>query len=982
MKYLKYFFIALAIGFASIAYSQDTTANLTASVQTASGADINNATVTVTNSGTGLQRSAVSSGGSVRFAALPPGTYSVRASAPALETVTETIRVLAGGNSYSITMTSVNAEDLTVRGEIVKSYAFEVSETGINVDVEDLYTRTPQFRSLNSIVLLAPGTSEGDSAFSGLASINGSSSGENQYYVNGLNITNFRNFLGYSTVPFEFYESVDVKTGGYQAEFGKATGGVIYGTTKSGSNEFEAKVSAFYAPDALRWDSPDTYAAINQKDEADSFNYNVSFSGAIVPDRLFYYVLASPNQSSQTYAGYISEEQYVDTFDDTFYGTKIDAYFDDNNILEITYFSDESRIETETFGYDVASFTRGTSVGLGYQYTGGENTIVNYTSNINDNWTLNLLYGKNEAGRTSQSSKDGCPAVYDRRTSITGTNFVKKGCWVNWMIGEGSDEREVAKITAEVTFDEHIIKFGYEQEDLESIDSTMQSGGNYYLLIEPDYLTSAKQKASFAASGLSDDQQLVRKRTYKSGGTYQIENSAFFVQGNFALTDRWNLNAGIRSDNFNNMNAVGESFIELENQVAYRLGATFDVNGDGSEKFGIFAGTYYLPIAANTNIRLAGAETFIHEFYRLDGIDDSKGEFFPVFDESTLFHTDTFSGGTVPDNSELVDTSIEPMYANELIVTYDWIQEDWNLGLALTYRDLGSTIEDVAIDAGIIRYCEANGIALTNAEGTGCEDNWTGFHHYVLTNPGTDLTYATDELPGGTSGTYETVKLTKEQLKYPEVERVYQALDFTFSKDWDDIYFIEGNVTISSSKGNYEGSVKSDNGQDDAGLTQDFDAQGLTDGSYGLLPNHRDYRVKVFGGYQATDNLVLGFNATLTDGRPFGCIGTHPTDTFAQQYGDDSWFCAGQSTPRGSISKSDTIFSLDFSMAFDLGGAGIIKESFFKVDVFNILGQDGVDDINEYGENGGPSSYPQQYYQLPVSYQYPRQIRLGLEARF
>ncbi len=176
MKYLKYFFIALAIGFASIAYSQDTTANLTASVQTASGADINNATVTVTNSGTGLQRSAVSSGGSVRFAALPPGTYSVRASAPALETVTETIRLLAGGNSYSITMTSVNAEDLTVRGEIVKSYAFEVSETGINVDVEDLYTKTPQFRSLNSIVLLAPGTSEGDSAFSGLASINGSSS--------------------------------------------------------------------------------------------------------------------------------------------------------------------------------------------------------------------------------------------------------------------------------------------------------------------------------------------------------------------------------------------------------------------------------------------------------------------------------------------------------------------------------------------------------------------------------------------------------------------------------------------------------------------------------------------------------------------------------------------------------------------------------------------------------------------------------------
>ena len=45
-------------------------------------------------------------------------------------------------------------------------------------------------------------------------------------------------------------------------------------------------------------------------------------------------------------------------------------------------------------------------------------------------------------------------------------------------------------------------------------------------------------------------------------------------------------------------------------------------------------------------------------------------------------------------------------------------------------------------------------------------------------------------------------------------------------------------------------------------------------------------------------------------------------------------------------------------MAWDLGGAGILKESRFKVDIFNILGQDGVDDMNEYGESGGPTSYP------------------------
>ena len=90
----------------------------------------------------------------------------------------------------------------------------------------------------------------------------------------------------------------------------------------------------------------------------------------------------------------------------------------------------------------------------------------------------------------------------------------------------------------------------------------------------------------------------------------------------------------------------------------------------------------------------------------------------------------------------------------------------------------------------------------------------------------------------------------------------------------------------------------------------------------------------------------------------------------------------GVITPRGSIYESDTIFQLDFSLAFDLGSAGIIKESSFKVDIFNILGQDGVDDTYEFGESGGPTSYPYQYYQLPTSFQYPRSIRLGIEAKF
>ena len=82
-------------------------------------------------------------------------------------------------------------------------------------------------------------------------SIGGSSGLENQYVVDGVNITNggYGALGSYSIVfgslgngtPYDFMQEVQVKTGGYEAEFGQATGGVINVVTKSGSNPAEGQ---------------------------------------------------------------------------------------------------------------------------------------------------------------------------------------------------------------------------------------------------------------------------------------------------------------------------------------------------------------------------------------------------------------------------------------------------------------------------------------------------------------------------------------------------------------------------------------------------------------------------------------------------------------------------------------------------------------------------------------------------------------------
>src|SRR3546814_12183602 len=95
---------------------------------------------------------------------------------------------------------------------------FDQTTTGAVINVADLSERIPIGRDLTSVILLAPGTAKGDSAFGDLASAVGSSVSENVFYVNGLNITAFRQGLGSVTVPFEFYETVDVTNGGYPAE--------------------------------------------------------------------------------------------------------------------------------------------------------------------------------------------------------------------------------------------------------------------------------------------------------------------------------------------------------------------------------------------------------------------------------------------------------------------------------------------------------------------------------------------------------------------------------------------------------------------------------------------------------------------------------------------------------------------------------------------------------------------------------------------
>src|SRR3546814_16352033 len=110
--------------------------------------------------------------------------------------------------------------------DVCSSDLFYSQESGINIDIDAVYSRVPLSRNITDAALLAPGTSRGDTAFGNLPSFAGSSVAANVILINGYNATAPRRFPGLmNDLPFEFFQQGDVKTGGFQAESDRETGG-------------------------------------------------------------------------------------------------------------------------------------------------------------------------------------------------------------------------------------------------------------------------------------------------------------------------------------------------------------------------------------------------------------------------------------------------------------------------------------------------------------------------------------------------------------------------------------------------------------------------------------------------------------------------------------------------------------------------------------------------------------------------------------
>ena len=207
----------------------------------------------------------------------------------------------------------------------------------------------------------------------GGVSFGGSSVAENTVYINGLNVTDFYNRIGFSSVPYAFYKEFQVKTGGYSVEFGRTTGGVINAVTRSGTNEFEfgtevvwepdfaqASGGNYYSPDSTDADTHPQPYRIYQYDEYDRMNATAYASG---PDHQGQAVLLRASTRRASTSPSIPTTPDASFFegksDEGFWGAKIDWQISDKHLLELLAFSDENQTLSDRYRFDLATGQRG-----------------------------------------------------------------------------------------------------------------------------------------------------------------------------------------------------------------------------------------------------------------------------------------------------------------------------------------------------------------------------------------------------------------------------------------------------------------------------------------------------------------------------------------------------------------------------------------------------------------------------------------------
>jgi hypothetical protein len=245
---------------AASAFAQEAT--IVGTVTDPSGAAVPNATITITNNDTGVQRTLPTNGDGQYVAPdLHIGSYTIRASASGFKVAEQTRITLNVGDRSRIDFKLVVGsaqEQVTVEANAVavQTDSGEVSNVITGQQITQLATNG---RSLYELFALAPGASSLQGARVGFTpvsgdsnvSINGQRAGHNLQLIDGGENLDRGGSSGSVMPSIDSIAEFRNMTSNYSAEYGLATAAQISTVIKSGTKDLHAEAWEFFRNDAL-----------------------------------------------------------------------------------------------------------------------------------------------------------------------------------------------------------------------------------------------------------------------------------------------------------------------------------------------------------------------------------------------------------------------------------------------------------------------------------------------------------------------------------------------------------------------------------------------------------------------------------------------------------------------------------------------------------------------------------------------------------
>lgn len=941
--------VTMVVG-APMVMAQETTGSIEGTVSDISGARIPGATVKVEGSAFSRTTTA-NSDGFYRMLQVPPGVYKITVQAEKFSSATvEAVAVVLGKTTevpFSLKVGNVSEQVVITSDDVARiDPADNKIQTNITTRVID---SLPKGVNMTSLLKISPAARP--EALSGGFQIDGASGSENSFIIDGQEVSNFRTgtLNSNNNLPFQFVQEIQIKTSGFEAEYGGATGGVVNVVTKGGSNEFHGLAEYQFEPNKL-WAGPrpalNSYRAgtganfiqINEyiKQPKDNFtNHFPAFSigGPIAKDRLWFFTSYAPQiyDTTRTSVYFNSQDPRSRVQNDSqtwhsrvrqeYFQGRIDAAPVNNLRISATYTWNPIVQEgllgagQVVLGGVVPSVNFGGSIGTlrgraltdrqgGRQNSNNVTMQAVYTPTSNLVTTFRFSRGflneklnsyfipqqtRFSCGGLTPPAAAGCALGFQ---NITNNNNIFYDISVR-----RNFEGDVSYITNKLG-GRHEFKGGYQNT---KVTNTVETGYIPYGIVQLFYgysINDLTGRNDADTPGVIGAGQLIR---FGRTGNASNQAHSIYVQDRWQPTSRLSINAGVRfeKENLPSFNSFAPPInFGWGDKIVPRVGFAYDLTGNGKNK--IFAS--YGQFTDRLKFELPRG-SFGGEFYRVDYFEIQPNN--PAY---TYYTKDRILGNNV----DILNGKCPINNPSGLTrCQYDY---------RIASNNPGATIFDGKVDpnlnpfrqteftAGFERELSRNYLLSVRYSFKNLNDaiedagfpTPEGSEAYIIGNPGKGLHAETAKAQG--------------YAKTTTPQRRYDALEVKLDRRFSNSYFFNLAYTYSRLYGNYSGLASSDeNGRTSPGVNRFFDlphlgftAAGTPDN--GRLATDRPHVFNMYGAYNfnwfekvKNNETLLSLFSTIQSGTPI-------TSFY-------SLYAAAVLSGRGNLGRTPVFTNTDFAVS-------------------------------------------------------------------